>query len=307
MTADYILRRCLHSVLLLFLVTVVVFLILHLVPGDPATVMAGVQATPHEIELLRKQMGLDRPLLAQYARYMTGVVRGDLGTSIRAGVPVLGYVAQRVPASLALASVAFVLILGAGVPAGVIAATRKGSYIDHLVMAVAVLGQAVPGFWLGLLMIILFSVKLRLLSPFGFAGPANLIMPALTLAFLQTGLVARITRSEMLGVLSQDCVRTARAKGLREHTVIMRHALKNALIPLVTILGIQFGTLMGSAVVTETVFAWPGIGSLVVNAVYQRDYPVVQGVVLLLAAAFVLLNFVVDGLYATLDPRVVYA
>lgn len=306
MTTEYVLRRAAQSVILLFLVTVIVFLILQLVPGDPATVMLGGQATLDEIELLRKQMGLDRPLVEQYLRYSAGVLRGDLGLSIRARIPVLEYIGQRLPASLALASAAFALVLIVGIPAGVVAAVKNGTVVDHVVMTMAILGQAVPAFWLGLLMIILFAVRLRVLPPFGFGSPAHLIMPALTLALLQTGLVARVTRSEMLGVLSQDYIRTARAKGLLETRVITKHALRNALIPLITVLGIQFGTLVGGAVVTETVFGWPGIGSLVVNAVYQRDYPVVQGVVLLLAGAFVMINFVVDSLYAALDPRVVY-
>lgn len=307
MTTEYVLRRAAQSVILLLLVTVVVFSILQLVPGDPATVMLGGQATLSEIELLRKQMGLDRPLVEQYLRYFAGVLHGDFGLSIRARIPVLEYIGQRLPASLALASVAFALVLIVGIPAGVVAAVKNGTVVDHVVMTMAILGQAVPAFWLGLLMIILFAVRLRVLPPFGFGSPAHLIMPALTLALLQTGLVARVTRSEMLGVLSQDYIRTARAKGLLETRVITKHALRNALIPLITVLGIQFGTLVGGAVVTETVFGWPGIGSLVVNAVYQRDYPVVQGVVLLLAGAFVMINFVVDSLYAALDPRVVYA
>ena len=306
MTTDYVLRRAAQSAILLFLVTIVVFLILQLVPGDPATVMLGGQATLNEIELLRKQMGLDRPLVEQYLRYLAGILHGDLGLSIRAGIPVLDYIGQRLPASLALASVAFALVLVVGIPAGVLASVKSGTVVDHVVMTMAILGQAVPAFWLGLLMIILFAVRLRVLPPFGFGSSAHLVMPALTLALLQTGLVARVTRSEMLGVLSQDYIRTARAKGLLETRVIAKHALRNALIPLITVLGIQFGTLVGGAVVTETVFGWPGIGSLVVNAVYQRDYPVVQGVVLLLAGAFVMINFVVDSLYAALDPRVVY-
>jgi len=306
LTTDYVLRRAAQSAILLFLVTIVVFLILQLVPGDPATVMLGGQATLNEIELLRKQMGLDRPLVEQYLRYLAGILHGDLGLSIRAGIPVLDYIGQRLPASLALASVAFALVLVVGIPAGVLASVKSGTVVDHVVMTMAILGQAVPAFWLGLLMIILFAVRLRVLPPFGFGSSAHLVMPALTLALLQTGLVARVTRSEMLGVLSQDYIRTARAKGLLETRVIAKHALRNALIPLITVLGIQFGTLVGGAVVTETVFGWPGIGSLVVNAVYQRDYPVVQGVVLLLAAAFVMINFVVDSLYAALDPRVVY-
>lgn len=307
MTTDYVLGRAAQSVILLFLVTIVVFLILQLVPGDPATVMLGGQATLDEIEVLRKQMGLDRPLVEQYLRYFAGILHGDLGLSIRARIPVLDYIGQRLPASLALASVAFALVLIVGIPVGVLAAVKSGTVVDHVVMTMAILGQAVPAFWLGLLMIILFAVRLRVLPPFGFGSSAHLVMPALTLALLQTGLVARVTRSEMLGVLSQDYIRTARAKGLRESRMITKHALRNALIPLITVLGVQFGTLVGGAVVTETVFAWPGIGSLVVNAVYQRDYPVVQGVVLLLAGAFVMINFVVDTLYAALDPRVVYA
>lgn len=306
MTTDYVLRRAAQSVVLLFLVTVVVFLILQLVPGDPAVVMLGGQATLSEIELLRKQMGLDRPLVEQYLQYFAGVLRGDLGLSIRARIPVVEYITQRLPASLALATVAFSLVLVIGIPAGVVGAVKSGTLADHLVMTVAILGQAVPAFWIGLLMIILFAVRLRVLPPFGFGSPAHFIMPAITLALLQIGLVARVTRSEMLGVLSSDYIRTARAKGLLERRVIAKHALRNALIPLITVLGVQFGTLMGGAVVTETVFGWPGIGSLVVNAVYQRDYPVVQGVVLMLAVAFVMINFVVDSLYAILDPRVVY-
>ncbi|MBI4279672.1 MAG: ABC transporter permease [Armatimonadetes bacterium] len=298
--------RATQSILLLLLATVVVFLILRLAPGDPALLLLGDQTSPEGLAQLRKVMGLDRPLPEQYLNYLSRLLRGDFGTSIRAQRPVLTYVGYRLPASLQLlaATLAFAILLG--LPIGIIAAVRHRSLVDYSVMTVSLLGQSVPAFWLGLMLIVVFSVHLRLLPPSGRGGLAHLIMPSFTLGFYLLGLVSRLTRSEMLEVLSADYVRTARAKGLAERIVVAKHALRNALLPVVTVLGLQAGALLGGAVVTETVFSWPGIGSLAVQAVYQRDYPVVQGIVLLSATMFVLVNFLVDVMYLYLDPRIAY-
>src|SRR6185436_14829197 len=304
MTLSYVAKRSLHALLLLFGVSLVVFLLLHAVPGDPAQLLLGDQATPERVAEVRKSLGLDRPLGEQYWRFVTRAVRGDFGQSIRAMRPVLPYVLERLPATLELSLGAFLLATGLGVPIGVLAAFRRHSGWDRLSLNVALLAQSAPNFWIGLILIALFSVKLRLLPVSGRGSLSHLILPSITLAIFFVGLVVRLTRSGMLEVLRQDYVRTAWAKGLPARLVIFRHALKNALIPIVTVLGLQVGTLLGGAVVTETVFAWPGMGQLAVQAIAQRDYPVVQAIVLLLGLAFVLIHWAVDVSYGLLDPRI---
>jgi len=306
MTGRYLLSRAVQSVVLLVLVTAVVFLILRLTPGDPALVLLGTQAPPEAITELRRNLGLDRPLWEQYARYLGQLARGDLGSSIRAQRPVGPYVAQRIPATLHLLASAVLLATVIGIPLGIVAALRQGRAVDQLVVAVSSLGQSVPSFWFGLILIVILSVNLRLLPSSGRGTLAHLVMPAVTLAFFLVGLVLRLTRASMLEVLAADYVRTARAKGLAERLVVAKHALRNAMLPLVTVLGLQVATLLSGAIITETVFAWPGIGTLAINAIYQRDYPVVQAIVLLSALAFVLVNFLVDLLYVYLDPRIAY-
>jgi peptide/nickel transport system permease protein len=300
----YVVRRSLHSVGLLVGVSLVVFLLLHVVPGDPAQVLLGDQATPQRVAEIRTALGLDRPLPEQYWRFVSRAVQGDFGQSIRAMRPVLPYVVERLPATLELALGALLISTGLGIPLGVLAAARRRSAWDLSSTALALLAQSAPNFWVGLILIAVFSVKLGILPVSGRGGPAHLVLPSVTLAIFFLGLVVRLTRSGMLEVLAQDYVRTAGAKGLPERLVVFRHALKNAMIPIVTVLGLQVGTLLGGAVVTETVFAWPGMGQLAVQAIYQRDYPVVQCIVLLLGGVFVVVNWLVDMSYSLLDPRI---
>lgn len=302
----YIARRLLQGLLVLWLTTVVAFVVLRLSPGDPAATLLGGQASAGEMEAYRSELGLDRPLLAQYLNYLWGVVRGDLGTSFRSFEPVTSQILQRLPPTLLLLAAAMCLSLAAGVPAGIVAAVHRGRPMDRLIMTASILSLAIPTFWLGLMLIIVFSVQLRLFPTSGVGTWKHLVLPAVSLAMYQVGLVARLTRTSMCDVLSADFVRTGRAKGLPELRVVLKHALKNAALPVVTVLGIQTGILFGGSVVTETVFAWPGVGTLAVNAIYQRDFPIVQGVVLLFAAVFVILNLAVDLLYSLLDPRVSY-
>ena len=304
MSFRYVAQRSVHSLILLVGVSVVVFLLLHIVPGDPAQVLLGEQATPQRVAEVRRALGLDRPLPEQYWRFLSRAARGDFGQSIRAMRPVLPYVLERLPATLELSAGALLISAGLGIPLGVLAAARRHSVWDRLSMGLALLAQSAPNFWVGLILIALVSVKLGILPVSGRGGLDHLVLPSVTLAIFFVGLVVRLTRSGMLEVLAQDYVRTAGAKGLPERLVIFRHALKNAMIPIVTVLGLQVGTLLGGAVVTETVFAWPGMGQLAVQAIYQRDYPVVQCIVLLLGAAFVLINWAVDVSYSFLDPRI---
>jgi ABC-type dipeptide/oligopeptide/nickel transport system permease component len=304
MSLRYVVRRSVHSVGLLVGVSLVVFLLLHVVPGDPAQVLLGDQATPQRVAEIRTALGLDRPLPEQYWRFASRAVQGDFGQSIRAMRPVLPYVVERLPATLELALGALLISTGLGIPLGVLAAARRRSAWDFSSMALALLAQSAPNFWVGLILIAVFSVKLGILPVSGRGGLAHLVLPSVTLAIFFLGLVVRLTRSGMLEVLAQDYVRTAGAKGLPERLVVFRHALKNAMIPIVTVLGLQVGTLLGGAVVTETVFAWPGMGQLAVQAIYQRDYPVVQCIVLLLGGVFVVVNWLVDMSYTLLDPRI---
>jgi peptide/nickel transport system permease protein len=304
MTLEYLLRRSLHSLLLVLLVTVVVFLLLHITPGDPATIILGEMATPEQIADLRRSMGLDRPLLEQYLRFLGQAVRGDFGQSIRAQRPALEVVVERLPATLQLSAGAFAFAVLLGMPIGILSAVKRFTVWDHGSMLIALLCQSMPVFWLGLMLIVVFAVQLRWLPASGMGQPQHLVLPAVTLGFFLIGLIIRLTRSSMLEVLGQEYVRTARAKGLRERTVLVRHALKNALIPVVTLLGLQLGLLLGGTVITETVFAWPGIGMVTVTAIHQRDYPVVQTAVLVSAVLVVTINWVVDVVYHYLDPRI---
>lgn len=302
----YILKRVVLALPVLVGVSVVVFVAIRLIPGDPAQLMAGQAATQEVVQQIRQSLGLDQPLPVQYLYFLRNVVRGDLGRSLFNGAPVAEELAQRFPRTvrLALASMAVASLIG--IPAGILAATRRSTWVDTAVMLVALAGVSVPVFWLGLNLILLFSVRLQWLPSFGYETWRHLVLPSLTLGAASTAIVARMTRSAMLEVLGQDYVRTARAKGLAERVVVNRHALRNALIPVVTVLGLQLGTLLSGAVLTETVFAWPGIGRLLVEAVLARDYPIIQGATLLIAATFVVLNVAVDVLYGLLDPRIRY-
>lgn len=302
----YVVRRLLLAIPVLIGVSILVFSIIRFIPGDPARTIAGVHASPEYIEQVRREMLLDQPLHVQYFVYMRNLVRGDLGRSTFTRRPVTTELRERFPNTMQLAVTAMFIATLVGVGAGIVSATRRNSIFDNVSMVGALIGVAAPVFWLGVMFQIFFSVRLGWLPSGGRGTPAHMVLPALTLGLATAALIARITRSSMLEVLRQDFITTARSKGLNERVVVYKHALKNALIPVVTVIGLQFGTLLGGAVLTETVFSWPGIGRLMVDSILARDYPVVQGAVLLLAVSFVLINLLVDVIYAFLDPRISY-
>jgi len=302
----YIVQRLVASGLTLLGVSCIIFLMVRLLPGDPARVIAGLLASEEDVVMIRRQLGLDQPLHIQYGRFLVHAVRGDLGLSARTSEPVMREITSRLPATLQLALISTLLATGCGVLAGVVAATRLYSGLDYLVSVATLFGVSMPVYWLGLLLIIVFAVQLHWLPAAGAEEPGSAILPSLTLASFSVALVARMTRSTMLEVLGQDFVRTARAKGLREYAVVYRHALRNALIPIITAVGLQFGALLGGAVLTETVFGWPGMGQLLVESIFARDYPMVQGIVLVFSALFILTNFLVDLSYVLIDPRIHY-
>jgi ABC-type dipeptide/oligopeptide/nickel transport system permease component len=299
----FILRRFLQAIAVIFGVTLVTFMLMHLT-GDPVGLMLPDDASPEEHERIRQLLGLDDPLPVQFARFLGGAIRGDFGQSIRQGEPALQLVLERLPATIELTLAAMLIAMLVAFPAGIIAASRRGGVVDQVAMLFALVGQSVPNFWLGIMLILFFSVSLEWLPPFGRGGLENLILPAFTLAMYSMARTARLIRSGMIEVLSQDYVRTARAKGLAETLVLRRHALKNALIPAVTVLGLDLAHLLGGAVITEVIFAWPGVGRLAVNAIYARDYPVVQAAVFVVAVGYTAINFFVDILYAYLNPKV---
>ncbi len=310
----YVVRRMLGIVPVLVLVAVGSFLLVHLVPGDPAMVMLGSDATPQQIQMLRTQMGLDRSLPEQFVVWVREALRGNLGESFFLGRPVTQALLERLPATLQLALLALLFSLLIGIPAGILAAVRQNTWWDQAVMVTAMGGISIPSFWLGLALILVFSVQLGWLPSGGYAplweefgrGLRTLILPAVSLGFMQAALIARMTRSSMLEVLRQEYVRTATAKGLADRVVILRHALKNAMIPVITTIGTAFGVLLGGAVIVEIVFTYPGLGRLVVLAVQRRDYPLVQGALLLTSVIYVLVNLAVDLLYGIFDPRITY-
>jgi peptide/nickel transport system permease protein len=284
-------------------VSLVVFALVHL-SGDPVLLMVSSDAPPDVVATTRHALGFDRPLREQFADYVTRAARGDLGVSLRSSLPVATLIRQRLPATVELTLAALLIAVVVAIPAGIVSAVKRGSALDRLAMVGAVAGQAVPIFWLALLLIAFFGVYLRWLPVFGRGSLAHLVLPAVSLSTVILGRLARLVRSSMLEVLGQDYVRTARAKGVGEIRVLAGHALKNAAIPIVTLLGLQFAQLLGGAVVAETIFAWPGIGRLVVEAIFNRDFPVVQGVVLVVSLIFVAVNLLVDLAYAALDPRI---
>jgi peptide/nickel transport system permease protein len=280
-----------------------VFLLVHVVPGDPVDVMLGESAAAVDREALRHALALDRPLPAQYARFLAGLARGDLGRSLVSDRPVARLVAERLPATLELAFGALAVALVIALPLGIAAAARPGTWLDRGAIAFSLLGAAMPSFWLGPLLIIAFAIELRLLPVSGRGGLAHLVLPACTLGLGMAAILTRMTRASLLECIGEDYVRTARAKGLSRVTVLARHALANALAPVVTILGLQFGALLAGTVITETIFAWPGVGRLTVEAIQARDYPVLQGCILVIAAGFVIASTLADVLNAVLDPR----
>ncbi len=299
----YVARKLLHTAFVALGVVTLVFAALRL-SGDPAATMLPGDASVDELTALRHTLGLDRPLYAQYVNFLSGALRGDFGDSFRHQQPAFRLVLERLPATLELAFAALVLAVAVALPLGILAALYRGRLVDVLAMAFAVVGQATPYFWMGIMLILIVSLELGWLPTSGRGGLQRLILPAITLGTHFAASLARLTRTSMLEVLGQNYVTTARAKGLRESGVILRHALKNAAVPVVTLIGLQFGTLLGGAVVTETIFAWPGVGRLAVQSIFVRDYPVVQAGVLVLALAFVAINLLVDLFYGYLDPRI---
>jgi peptide/nickel transport system permease protein len=310
----YFLRRVLATIPVVLMVALFVFSLLYIAPGDPAAIIAGDQASPEDVERIRASLGLDRPFLIRFFEWLWNVMRGDLGTSIFTNLPVSHMIAQRIEPTASLMTLTLILSLSVAIPMGVIAAWKHGSLLDRGVMTLAVFGYSTPVFVVGYLLAYVFALQLDWLPVQGFTsireglGPflRNLILPAVALGLIYMALIARITRATMLDVLSQDYVRTAKAKGVAQKGILFVHALKNAAVPIVTIVGIGFATLIGGSVVTESVFAIPGLGRLTVDAILRRDYPVIQGVVLLFSFTYVVVNLVVDLLYTVFDPRIRY-
>ena len=300
---SYVLRRLWQAVLVLFGVSVVVFAILHLT-GDPAALLLPPDATAEDIARFRNAMGFDDPWIVQYGRFLKGAIHGNFGESLRHGEPAMELVLERLPATFQLAGAGLLLALCLAVPAGIVSAVKRNTVIDYFSTVVALLGQAMPTFWLGIMLILVFSVHFNWLPSSGRGDLQHLVLPAVTLGLFTTARITRLTRSGMLEVLGQDYIRTARAKGVSEQPVVWKHALKNASIPIVTIVGIELGTLLGGSVITETIFAWPGVGRLSVQAIFNRDYPVVQAAVFILASTFVVVNFLVDLAYTWHEPRI---
>jgi ABC-type dipeptide/oligopeptide/nickel transport system permease component len=309
----YVLRRLWQTIPVLFGVSLLAFAVMHVVPGDPVRLIAGPDAPESVVERIRVDLGLDRPLHEQYWSFLSRALRGDLGRSLRSRAPVADEILARFPATLELTTASMIIAVLVGVPLGLIAAVRRATWVDYLAMTTSLSSLSMPVFWLAIVAIWLFSLQLGWLPVSGRGGPLwqwdglrHIALPAATLATTSIAITSRLTRSGMLDVLGREYVTTARAKGLPPVWVVTKHALKNALIPVVTVVGLQYGFLLGGAVVTETIFAWPGVGRLAMTAILQRDYPVVQGCVLLVAVLFVMVNLLVDLLYGLLDPRIRY-
>ncbi|MGO8958744.1 MAG: ABC transporter permease [Streptosporangiaceae bacterium] len=302
----YTFRRLLIAIPTLLGVATISFLLLRLIPGDPAKLMAGPTATPAEVQHLRVQFGLTGSEVSQYVRYLARLLTGNLGTSTLTGQSVISEIATAFPYTLELAVAAAALAIAVGCPLGIVASLRRGKFLDTALSGASVLGVSMPVYWSGLLLIIVFAVKLKMLPAAGALTPDSVILPAVTLSLFAIGFISRQTRSAMLEALGQDYIRTAWAKGMPARTVIFKHALRNAGVPVVTVAGLQFGQLLGGAVLTETIFGWPGLGNLLVQAINARDYATVQGAVLLFAIAVMLVNLATDLLYAVIDPRVRY-
>ncbi|MBU2643449.1 ABC transporter permease [bacterium] len=302
----YFFGRLISTIPVLFGITLFLFFMLRALPGDPAQVIAGEMATEQEVEIIRHQLGLDQPVIIQYQIFMTRLIQLDLGTSIRTQNPVTEEIRPRLANTVLLALVATVIACLLGIPAGIIAAVRPYTWMDNIVTILALFGMSMPAFWLGLMLIVIFSVNWQLLPVGGSGGIEYIVLPAITLAAMLIASIARNTRSSMMETMSQDYITTARAKGVVENTIIIRHALKNSFIPIITVIGLQFGALLGGTVLTETVFAWPGMGRLLVSSILGRDYPMIQGIILVFALLFVLTNILVDLIYVFLDPKVRY-
>jgi ABC-type dipeptide/oligopeptide/nickel transport system permease component len=302
----FVARRLLLTIPVLIGVATLVFSLIHLIPGDPVQAMLGETASPQDVAELRQRLGLDRPLLVQYGAFLTGVARGDLGLSLRTNQPVLPELLQRLPATVELALAAMVMAVLFATPLGVAGAVWRGTAIDHASMTVSLAGISIPNFWLGPLLALLFSVELGWLPVSGRGTWAHLVLPAVSLGAALAAILARMTRATLLEELREQYVQAARARGASRARAILRHAFRNSLIPVVTLLGLQFGSLLTGAVITETIFAWPGVGRLLIQSIGFRDYPLVQGCILLIALTYVMVNLVTDLLYGLIDPRIRY-
>lgn len=300
----YVAKRLGLAIVTLFGVSLIAFALVQALPGDPARTIAGLLASPEEVERVRERMGLDQPVVVQYQRYVTNLVQGDLGISARTRQPVAEEIAARLPNTIELAVVATVVGSILGIIGGTVAARHRNRFLDHVISIGSVMGISMPVYWLGLLLILLFAVNLGWLPAAGADQASSIILPGVTLGLFSMALVGRMTRASMLEVLEQDYVRTAQAKGVAERNVVYRHAMRNAFIPVLTIVGIQFGSLLGGAVLTEFVFAWPGIGRLLVDSIFARDFPVVQGIIIVFALMFIAVNLLVDVLYSYVNPKI---
>lgn len=304
--AAFLLRRLVLTIPVVWIVVTLVFGLIHIVPGDPVAQMLGEGAPAPEIQRLRHDLGLDRPILEQYKTYVWGLLKGDLGVSFRNQQPVAQSIAQRYPATIELTFAAILVSLVLAVPAGVLGAVKRGKLADKAIGVFSLLGVSLPNFALGPLLILLFSIGLGLLPVSGRGGISHLILPALTMGGALAAITTRMVRASMLEEIQQDYVRTARAKGLPERVVLFRHALRNGLLPVITILGLQAGALLAGAIITETVFAWPGLGRLTVQAINARDYPLLQGCILTISLTYILINLLTDAIYSVVDPRIRY-
>jgi peptide/nickel transport system permease protein len=304
--ARYLIRRLLLTIPVLLGVATLVFALIHLVPGDPAQAMLGEGATVEEVERLRGQLGLDRPLPSQYADFLGGILRGDLGTSFRYGTPVAQEIRTRLPNTAILAVAAMLAAILFAIPLGILAAVFRGTWVDHAAMTTALVGISMPNFWLGPLLAILFAVYLGWLPVSGTGTPAHLVLPAITLGAALSAILARMTRASLLEELRELYVLAARSRGLSQTRAVLRHAFRNSLIPVVTIIGLQFGAVLTGTIITETIFAWPGIGRLLIQAINFRDYPLIQGCILFISVTYVAMNLLTDLTYGYLDPRIRY-
>lgn len=304
--ARFLLRRVLLTIPVLIGVATLVFSLIHLVPGDPVQAMLGESASPQDVAQLRTKLGLDRPLYQQYIAFATGIVHGDLGTSLRTNQPVTTVIFERMPATMELALAAMLVAIAISLPLGIIAAVRKGTLVDHAATTIALLGISMPTFWLGPLLAIVFSIWLGWFPVSGRGTMANMVLPAITLGAPLAAILARMTRASVLEELRELYVTAARARGVSEARAVLAHAFRNSLIPIVTVIGLQFGSVLTGAVITETIFAWPGVGRLLVQSISARDYPAVQGCILLIAITYVSMNLIIDVLYGFLDPRIRY-
>ncbi|MBI3050353.1 MAG: ABC transporter permease [Acidobacteria bacterium] len=302
----YLVRRLALTIPVLLGVATLVFALIHFIPGDPAQAMLGETAAEEDVEALRRRLGLDRPLLEQYGVFLSGIARGDLGTSLRTNEPVAQAILDRVPATLELAAAAMFVAIGVAIPLGIIAAVGRGTSVDHLATTLALMGISVPNFWLGPLLAIVFAVELGWLPVSGRGTPAHLVLPAVSLGAALAAILARMTRASLLEELREPYVQAARARGASRARAVLRHAFRNSLIPVVTLIGLQFGAVLTGAVITETIFAWPGIGRLLIQSIGFRDYPLVQGCILFIAVTYVGMNLLTDLVYGVLDPRIRY-